>query len=177
MAKFDKKKLYEELSTRYNNPDENYQKKLKKYNRIVNRAKVLSNLIYDKKTSSSTKNDLLKMLIDEYYSYQGSILKSFRNLKSRSVEENFERAKQLRTKDRFSNFLELFGEQEYTYNNKTKTLNEWMKEYLKGNISSKDLYFIYQWWQALNSDYMNEFYKQLETNRIYAEQMSSGNMY
>ena len=177
MSKFDKKKLFKELSERYKDKDEEYLKKLKKYDKVVDRAKVIVNLLYGKSATNTTKSEQIRMLVDEYYSYHGSILKSFRNYKTKTPEENFERAKQIRVKDRFKNFLDLFGEQTYTFKGNERNLNEWMKEYLKGNITSKDLYFIYQWWQAINSDFMNEFYKNLEMNQIFSEQTKSGNIY
>lgn len=177
MERFNKKKLFEELSSRYKETDIEYIKKLKRYDKVVQRAKVIVDLIYGDRKMNVSKNEAIKTFVEEYYTYHGSIISSFRNYKSRSVEENFERAKQLRTRDRFKNFLDLFGEQKFTFNEEEKTLNEWMKEYLKGHISSKDFYWIVQWWQGINVDYMNEFYRKLDANAIISEQFSSGNLH
>ena len=177
MERFNKKKLFNELNSKYKENDVEYLKKLKRYDKVVKRAKVLVDLIYGDRKINVSKAEVTKQFVEEYYSYHGSILGSFRNYKSRTIEENFERAKQLRTRDRFKNFLELFGEQTFKFNDEEKTLNEWMKEYLKGHISSKDFYWIVQWWQGINVDYMNEFYRKLDANQIISEQMGSGNFY
>lgn len=177
MARFNKKELFEELNLKYRDNDIEYLKKLKRYDKVVKRAKVLVDLIYGNRKTNIPKVEIQKQFVEEYYNYHGSILKSFRNVKSRTIEENFERAKQLRTRDRFSKFLELFGDQNYTYNGETKTLNEWMKEYLKGHISAKDFYWIAEWWQALHVDYMEEFYRKMDANADISSQKGSGNIY
>lgn len=177
MSKFNKKKFFKELSSRYKNIDDEYLKKLKRYDKVVKRAEVVADLLTGNTNINKSKDELIRMLVDEYYSYQGSILQSFKNYKSKTVEQNFERAKELRVKDRFANFLSLFGEEKYTKDGKTKTLNEWMNEYLKGHISSKDLYFIFEWWQAINYEYMNEFYSSMTGADEIKMQAKSGNLF
>ena len=177
MERFNKKKLFQELSSRYKENDIEYLKKLKRYDKVVKRAKVLVDLLYGDRKMNVSKTEAMKNLVEEYYSYHGSIIGSFRNYKSRTIEENFERAKELRTRDRFKNFLDLFGGEKFEFKGEEKTLNEWMKEYLKGHITSKDFYWIVQLWQAVNVDYKNEFYRKLDANQIISEQMGSGNLY
>ena len=177
MAKFNKEKLFEELNSKYKQNDVDYLNKLKRFDSVVKRAKTIVDLIYGDRKTNVSKTTIQKQLIEEYYQYQGSIIKSFRNVKTRTIDESFERAKQLRTKDRFEVFIKMFGEETYHYNGKEKTLKGWENQYMNGKISAQEFYLIIEAWKIINEDIMNEYYRAHDINQAITDAKGTGYLY
>ena len=182
MARFEsaKKELYEELKTKYINPSEDYEKKLKRYNKIWERGEEIAKYFYFNTSTNKSMPEIVSGLVNEFYSFKGrgSILSSYRDLSSRSFEENIQRAIKLRVKGRLKEFLNDFGSELYTFNGKTKTLNQWVNQYIKGNLDANVLFNIIELWKAGNTPYMEEFYRKSESaDDIIEQQRFSGNLY
>lgn len=153
-----KEELRKEISDRYINPTREYERKIQRFDDLYDRATRIAEYIYKVKTNQ-TLEEIRADLMREFYSFKGSILKSFRNLKTRTFEENVERAKQLRVKHRLKDFLNKWGHDEFTYDGDTHTIQNWVKMYLDGKIDSEKLFEIIKAYQDLNPDYDPSVYK------------------
>ena len=164
MPKFLKEhdEMFKELNERYVNPKKDYVKKLQRFDKIWEKAEILSDYFVSDNVNKSTE-EIVKDLVEEFYSYHGSILKSFRNLKSRSFEENVERALELRTKNRFKEFLKVHGEETFDYNGEERTLSKWMEQFLKRKITDTELYEIFREWQDSNPEYDASNYRKSDS--------------
>ena len=160
----EKQKLFQDLSSRYANPTKEYERKLSRYDKIWDRAELIADYFFSNSKTNKSTQEIVKDLVEEFYSYKGSILKSFRNLKTRTFGENVERAKQLRVKGRLKEFLKAHGTETFEYNGKTKTLEQWVKYYLDNKISTKELFDIIKWWQDTNPDYDANMYRKSDSS-------------
>ena len=148
-----KKDIYRNLNEKYVNPDKEYARKLKNFNKIWDRAERIVEFTYEKQMTNKTTEQIIVDLVNEYYSYKGSVLKSFREIKSRSFEENVERAERLRAKGRLKDFLQKYGEDTFEFNGKTKTLNNWLNAFINGKITNEQLNQIIKDYENLNPEY------------------------
>lgn len=168
MARFEKEKelFFEEVKTRYKTIKPEFQKKLNRYDKIWEKAERIAEQEYSKKMTNKTMSQIVRDFVDEFYSYQGSILKSFRNLKTRTFEENLARAKELRVKGRLKQFLNDFGNEtftfDYEFNGKSiqeeLTLRKWIDRYLDHRITKEELWQIIDNFKESNDFYLKEFY-------------------
>lgn len=165
MARFlnEKNEMLENIISRYENPTREFQRKINKFDKIWDRAEMIADYFFSSSKTNKTINDIVKDLVDEFYSYKGSILKSYRNLKTRTFEENIERAKQLRVKGRLKDFLEKHGKETFEYDGKERTLDGWVKQFLENKISSKTLFEIIKAWQDTNPDYDASMYRKSDS--------------
>lgn len=187
MPKFLKEKelFFEELKLRYKVIKPEFQRKINRYDKIWDKAEMIAERVYNEVKTNKTLSQITREFVEEFYSYQGSILKSFRNLKTRTFEENFERAKELRIKERLKTFLKDFGEEtfefEYEYNGKIikedLELNFWIKRYLDHKISKNQLFDIIKEFKETNKDYLIEFYASSESSGAIQSEQERGNIY
>lgn len=182
MARFEKEKqeTYEYVKNKYKNIDVSYEKKLKRFNKMWDRAEEIARYFYFETSTNKNMGEIVSDLVSEFYERKnrGSILEVYRDVKSRSFEENVMRATKLRVKGRLKEFLDDFGEETYEYNGKERTLNQWVNQYLKGNISSQELFNIIDFWKDGNEPYMLEFYRKNDIDAdIIEQQKFSGNLY
>ena len=132
-----KEELRKEFIERYKNPTRDYERKIQRFDTLYDRASRIAEYFFGKENQTNkTLEDIQADLMREFYSYKGSILKSFRNLKTRTFEQNVERAKQLRVKHRLKEFLRKWGTEEFTYNGETKSIERWVKDFLDNKIKS-----------------------------------------
>ena len=80
MARFEKEKelFFEEVKTRYKVIKPEFQKKLNRYDKVWEKAEKIAEQEYSKKMTNKTMSQIVRDFVDEFYSYQGSILKSQR---------------------------------------------------------------------------------------------------
>lgn len=159
-----KEELRKEIIERYKNPTRDYERKVKRFDNLYERASRIAEYFF-KSNTNKTLEEIQADLMREFYSYKGSILKSFRNLKTRTFEENVERAKQLRVKHRLKEFLNKWGIEEFTYGGETKSLEKWVKDYLDGKISDTKLFEVIKAFQNVNPDYDNSQYRKSDSSQ------------
>ena len=147
-----KEELRTEFIERYKNTTKEYERKLQRFDILYERASRIAEYLFGGETNKS-KEQIQADLMREFYAYKGSILKSFRNLKTRTFEENVERAKQLRVKHRLKEFLNKWGTEEFSYNGETKSIERWVKDFLENKISSEKLFEIIKAYQNQNPEY------------------------
>lgn len=172
MAKYtgDKNKLKEKFEKKYKNISPEYQKKINKFDRKIVTAEEIANKYYGKTKTNKSFDQIVEDLMDEYFSFKGSILNSFRELKTRTFEENVERAMQLRVKGRMYEFMKVNGEEMYEYNGKLRTLLGWEKQYLLGKIDNITFNKIIKGWQDNNPEYDNLSYKKHESRQAIVDE-------
>ena len=160
----EKEKFFEDITSRYKNPSKEYERKLNRYDKIWDRAELIADYFFSDVKTNKEKPEIIKDLVNEFYTYKGSILQSYRNLKTRTFGENVERAKQLRVKGRLKEFLKVHGNEIFEYNGKEKTIQGWVKYYLENKITTKELFGIIKSWQDTNPDYDASMYRKSDSS-------------
>ena len=159
-----KQKMFEKLEKKYLNPTKDYERKLNRFDKLWDRAELIADYLFSSSMTNKSTEEIVNDLIEEMFSYKGSILKSFRNLKTRTFGENVERAKQLRIKGRLKEFLKKHGNETFEYDGKEKTLNKWVEYFLDNKISTKELFDIIKSWQDKNPDYDAAMYRKSDSS-------------
>ena len=149
----DEDRLFQRFKERYKDISPEYQRKLNNFKKNLSKSEIVASVIYGTSRTNKSFNQIVEDLMDEHYSFAGSTLKSFRNVKTRTLEQNVERALQLRVKGRLSEFMKVHGEEFYEYNGETRTLLGWQKQYLLGNIDNSELNKIIKGYQDNNPEY------------------------
>ena len=160
MAKYkgDKNKLKQKFVEKYTDIEPDFKRKLDKFDRKFLIAEKIASKYYGKTKTNKSFDQIVEDLMEEFYSFRGSILNSFREVKTRTFEENVKRAMQLRVKGRMYEFMKVNGSETFEYNGKIRTLEGWQKQYLLGKISQKEFNSIIKEWEDNNPDYDNASY-------------------
>ena len=155
--------LKKKFSERYINIEPDYKKKLNQFDRKLRTAEKVASFYYGTAKTNKTFNQIVEDLMEEFYSFKGSILRSFRELKTRSFEENVKRAMQLRVKGRMYEFMLANGQETFEYNGVVRTLESWEKQFLTGKITQQVFNSIIKEWEDKNPLYDNASYKKHES--------------
>lgn len=151
-----KKRIFNEVSKKYDFNLPSYERKLEKFDKIFNLAEEIA---FEKRNNPKTIAKLRENLIKEYYYYNDSLLSLYespeikyktingktyeRTIKSRSIL-----ARKTATINRLSNFLDIYGDEKIEFDIKkgfnqvkeTMTWNEAIKLYQQGKISRTKLF-------------------------------------
>lgn len=148
-----KEKLFKELKEKYVNPNDKFSEKLSKFEKIWEKAEKIVNSTYEKQNTNKEFSEIVKDYVKEFYSYNASILRYFRNYKDKSFSENLSKAEKMRTKHRLEEFMKIYKNEKYEFNGKNRSLQNWQSLYLKGEIDDKTFYEIIKGYQNQNPNY------------------------
>ena len=165
MAKYkgNKNKLKEKFENKYVNIEPDFKRKLDRFDKKMLIAEKIADKYYGNSKTNKTFDQIVEDLLEEFYSYRGSILNSFREVKTRTFEENVKRAMQLRVKGRMYEFMEKNGSETFEFNGQIKTLEGWEKQFLLGRITQEQFNSIIKEWEDNNPQYDNASYSKQAT--------------
>lgn len=164
-----KEQLFEKYKNKYKNTESEYQKKLNRFDKIYERAEILTRHLY-KENNTKGREDFMTEYLDEFFAYKRSVLKSFRNYKRYSEEENVEKAIRSGFKARLFEFRKKHGDEvyEYTLNGKTynRSLDTWLRIYVsqEENITLEQMKDIVKYWQTKNPEYDAKQYRKSDSS-------------
>ena len=124
-----KEELRLKYTEKYKNTESEYQRKLNRFDKIYERAEILAKYLY-KENNVKGRQEFLEEYLDEFFSYQRSVLKSFRNYKRYSEYENVQKALRSGFKARLYEFRKKHGEEIYEFDGKFRSLNTWLRLYV-----------------------------------------------
>lgn len=153
--KADKEYLYELVSKTYKKNTEDYDKKLRKFDKIFDTAERIS--VQARPNNLTGISSLIENLVLEYYQYKDSIVDKFdrvyvKNAKGERLKPSFkttyERARKLATISRLKNFKEKYGNETiliqipnlYEGKEKEIRLGTLINKYKNGEITKNDLF-------------------------------------
>ena len=128
---------------------------LEQFSAIWNRSKKNAKRIYNfgKHKEFANISERAKIFTIDEVVYKS---RSYNNIMENSVGkdffEKFQNAEVEIYRARTEEFMKEHGDNEFKYDGKTKTLNEWFKEYSNGNIEKEDMNEIIRLYKEENPD-------------------------
>ena len=160
-----KEELLQYYTDKYKNTNSEYAKKLARFEKIYDRAEIITKILYHENRDIG-REEFKKELLDEFFSYKRSILKSFRNYKRYSEEENVQKALRSGFKARLFEFRKKHGTEVYEYDGKNRSLETWLKLFIsqEEKISIEKMKDIVKFWQTKNPDYDAKQYRKSDSS-------------
>lgn len=164
-----KQKLFDKYKNKYKNTESEYQKKLNRFDKIYERAEILTRHLY-RRNNTKSREEFMTEYLDEFFAYKRSVLKSFRNYKKYTEKENVDKAIRSGFKARLFEFRKKHGDEvyEYTLNGKTynRSLDTWLKIYVsqEEKITIDQMKDIVKYWQKKNPDYDPKSYRKSDSS-------------
>lgn len=168
-----KNDLFKHYNEKYGSKSKQFVNKLNKFDDVWDRANLVADILFSGNTNKS-REKIVEDLVREYFDYKGSVLKSFRNISSRTLEENVERAIRLSTVRRLQEFIDKYSfdkkgnpyklKYKYSFDGKKLSLNQWAKRYLQNKISTVKFLEIIQFYQTKIPKYDVKNYRKSDSS-------------
>ena len=107
----------------------------------------------------------ISVLVKESAFYKSSVIDNLVDNAEKYSKEDIDKAEKITYTERTKEFFNKHGNEKYTYNNETKTLNEWLEDYKNGLLNENSklnleiMNKIIKDWQNQNPEYDSSVYK------------------